>query len=122
MPFKTCTLCHKIWESRDEFLNCPDIEIIGYQACLEEPNEGIFLFNHNIAGCHSTIAIEVVEFLDLYTGPIYPTANTDLPGCGGHCHHVNDLQPCSAKCAYAHIRAIVQVLRVKHTVSMPVKK
>jgi hypothetical protein len=114
MPFKTCSLCHKTWDSRDSFLGCPDIEIIGYQACLDQPNEGIFLFNHNVSDCHSTIAVEVCEFLDLYAGPIYPAANTDLPGCGGHCHHVNDLSPCVAKCAYAHIRAIVQVLKIKN--------
>jgi hypothetical protein len=122
MPFKTCTLCEYSWDTRDVFLNSPDIELVGYQACLDQPNEGIFLFNHNIGDCYSTIAIEVVEFLDLYSGPIYPTAKTDLPGCGGHCHHVNDLSPCAAKCAYAHIRTIVQLLKAKHTITVQAKQ
>jgi hypothetical protein len=111
--FKTCTMCLNTWTSRDEFLDSPQVGILGYQACLKKPPYGLFLFNHETKDCGSTLAIEVSEFVDLYTGPHYTEPKIGTEACGGHCHNQFDLENCNAPCAYAFIRALIQILKAR---------
>jgi hypothetical protein len=114
MSFKKCGVCQSSWESRTDFIISPKIKLIGYQACLDEPNDGLFLFNHEEYDCGTTLAVEVGDFIDLYNGPLYSQAKTDTRECGGYCHHIDRLDACHAECAYAHIRALLQLLRAKN--------
>jgi hypothetical protein len=107
-------MCQSLWESRIDFIISPKMKIIGYQACLAEPNEGLFLFNHEESNCGSTLAVEVGEFIDLYNGPTYSQPKTDTKECGEYCHHIDRLDSCHAECAYAHIRELLQILRAKN--------
>jgi hypothetical protein len=106
--FKKCSLCDFVWSLRDDFLRDPNIEIIGYQVHFEELKEGFFLFNHS---CKGTLTIPVVEFIDLYDGPIFKERVTGSEDCPGYCLYEEELGPCPAKCECAYIREIIQVVK-----------
>lgn len=67
--YKECPVCGHMWCSRDELLEDPDIELVGYQASLRMLSEGLFLFNHLCKG--ATLALPAGDFSDLYNGPIF---------------------------------------------------
>ena len=105
--FKQCTLCGHIWGNREEFLADPDLKIIGYQVSFENVKNGLFLFNHS---CETTLAIEVMEFDDLYKGPKYDMSLVGTEECLELCHDVNNLKACSSKCKFAYVRDIIQII------------
>jgi hypothetical protein len=117
--FKKCTKCEHIWESREDFLADPDLEIIGYQANFDHVKDGMFLFNHV---CETTLALDVIDFDDLYIGPIYDMNLAETDECSRLCHDMNKLEACNAECKYAYVRDIIQIIKdwpkVKHKSSV----
>ena len=106
--YKSCSMCGKKWMSRDEFLEDPNIELVGYQAHFEELTAGLFLFNHS---CHTTLSISAGNFVDLYHGTIYPFRATGNEDCPGLCLSEKNLEPCQIECQCAYIREIIQKIR-----------
>jgi len=107
--FKQCTCCDFSWISREEFLQDPHLELIGYQVNFENLKLGYFLFNH--LTCESTIAVPAGRFEDLYNGPVFSERLTGYETCPGYCLHQDILQPCNALCECAYVREIVQIIR-----------
>ncbi|MCK5850308.1 MAG: hypothetical protein KAH23_05280 [Kiritimatiellae bacterium] len=107
-PFKTCTLCHTTWLSRDDFLSDSSVELIGYQVDFEELVAGFFLLNHD---CGTTLTVSVAELKELYAGPVFETRRTGTDDCPGHCLRKDDLEPCSAKCECVFVRDIIQIVK-----------
>jgi hypothetical protein len=110
MPFKACPSCRRLWESRDDFLASLDICLHGYQPAFENPEKGLFLFNHTIKECGTTLAVPVARFIDMYGGPHFTEVRLGLSDCSGKCLMCNDLGRCYAPCALAYIREIMQVI------------
>jgi len=106
--FKKCTVCGQIWQNREDFLTDPDLVIIGYQASFNNIKDGLFMFNHV---CRTTLATGVTDFDDLYKGPVYDMSLTGTDECSDLCHDINELEACNAKCKYAYVRDIIQVIR-----------
>jgi hypothetical protein len=106
-PFKRCTICSDTWDTRADFLGDPRISMIGYQAFLDAPSQGMYLFNHE--PCGTTLAVKVSSFEDLYSGPVYSQRLTDLETC--RCPRVDDLNPCDRKCSCAWVRQLMQKIR-----------
>lgn len=106
--FKECPLCGFFWETRGGFLSDPNIKIIGYQACFERLKTGYFLFNHS---CEGTLAVMVVDFGDLYDGPVFHVRKTGTDECSGYCLKRDELRACSALCECAFVREIIQIIR-----------
>jgi hypothetical protein len=106
--FKVCTNCGEVWETRGSFMRDAGLSLIGYQVDFRQLTAGLFLFNH---ACHSTIAVRVEEFVDLYRGEVFQTRATGTDQCPGHCLHRNNLDPCPARCECAFVREIIQVLK-----------
>jgi len=100
-------MCKAVWQTRDDFLSDPDIELIGYQAHFEELKAGFLLFNHV---CHTTLAIAVDALCDLYDGPIFQQRATGGPDCQGYCLRREELRPCPACCECAYVREILQIV------------
>ena len=106
--FKKCSFCGKVWERRKDFLNDPEIEIIGYQADFRELTEGLFLFNHS---CKTTIAIKAQHFVDLYDGPIFQDRMSGSDECESFCEIRDNLLFCSNKCECAYVRETIQIVK-----------
>jgi len=115
MIFKKCPMCSHLWQTREEFLNSPDIKLIGYQAAFNNPEKGLYLFNHMDPNCGSTLSIQVSLFRDLYVGPVYDRPKTGTEECQRHCLNLRNLQPCSAHCSLAYIREIMQLILKKES-------
>lgn len=106
-PFKTCPICMTVWETRNGFLDDPEIEITGYQVHFKELSEGLFLFNHL---CKGTIGLKAGLFRDLYDGPIFEERLTGTEDCPEYCLIKHELRPCPAKCECAYVREIIQLI------------
>jgi len=104
---KECASCGNGWSTREEFLEDPDIILIGYQAHFEELTSGLFLFNHV---CGNTLALFTEQFTDIYTGPIFKQCKVDTDECPGHCLYEDDLSPCPVECECAAVRDIIQII------------
>jgi hypothetical protein len=106
--FKKCTTCDQPWNSQNDFLNDPDLELIGYQVHFEDLKQGLFLFNHHV--CKSTISISSDQFNNLYHGPIYEENLFGSETCPNHCLGKTNLLPCPAKCECSYVRDVIQII------------
>ena len=104
--FKRCSLCGHSWPSRERLLADPAIELIGYQPDFEELGHGTLLFNHNAAGCETTMEIEIGEFFDLAPDARHEQRRDGTDDCHGHCLRIDDLERCAAPCANAWAREV----------------
>lgn len=111
--FKKCPNCLEVWSTQEKFVDDGLLEIIGYKANFEKLEEGLFFFTHKKQDCFSTMAIEVKEFLNLYTGPIYPERKAESEECPRYCLDKYQLDRCTALCDCAFVREIVQILKIK---------
>ena len=109
--FKICPMCKQRWQKRKQFLDDPLLELKGYQADIEDPEYGLFLFNHNRADCGSTISIRVGRFRDLYDGPMYSQCLLEAEECRKLCLHKSNLDPCPLKCECSYVRDIIQTIK-----------
>jgi hypothetical protein len=107
--FKKCTMCGHLWQSRNDFLEDPSTEMIGYQVNFEHLNLGFFLFNH--LACGTTMGIPAGSFKDLYNGPVFSERLFGTDQCLEYCLHEDQLDPCPAKCECAYIREILQIVK-----------
>jgi hypothetical protein len=106
--FKSCKNCEKTWNTRDDFLNDPDIVLVGYQPNFTELTLGLFLFNHK---CRTTLAVPVNQFTDMYQGDIFKECLLGSEACQGLCQDRKSLDPCMEKCECAYVRQIMQRLK-----------
>lgn len=106
--FKTCPSCGFKWSTRDQFLEDPDLELVGYQVNFVELLAGFFLFNHS---CKTTLAVLSEAFEDLYDGPVFRERATGSEQCQEHCLHESDLSPCPVQCECAFVREIIQYIK-----------
>lgn len=110
-PFKVCTCCGFSWNHREGFLADPTVVPIGYQVDFTQLASGLFLFNHALPTCGTTIAVEVGQFADLYAGPLYEDRRTSTPACPRHCLYVGSLDACPAACECRSVRDILGIIR-----------
>lgn len=101
-------MCNHKWYSRNDFLNDHNVIFVGYQVNFSNPEKGVFLFNHS---CKRTMAIPISSFRDLYNGQIYDKALTGYEECPAYCLREDEFRVCNAKCKYAYIREIIQIIQ-----------
>lgn len=109
---KRCNCCLTEWRSREEFIDDPCIELIGYQVNFDDLQLGFLLFNHR--ACGSTLALPVAIFRDMYEGPVYQARATGGPECPGYCIKEKCLDSCGARCECAYVREIISVVLSHH--------
>ena len=110
-PFKQCPMCRKDWGDRDAFLDDASLELNGYDADFDQLEFGLLYFTHRVAGCFSTMALEVREFFSLYTGERYLESKTGGEECTGRCLERENFRLCPAHCRFAFVREVVQIIR-----------
>ncbi len=66
--FKQCSLCHMVWDTKETFLNDPDIRLNGYQFTgrhyANSSNGGMLVFTHHRSTCGTTLAIYARQLKD----------------------------------------------------------
>ncbi|HMK56293.1 MAG TPA: hypothetical protein VK448_06635 [Dissulfurispiraceae bacterium] len=109
--FKKCPGCFRDWSTRDDFLSDNSLELNGYKADFEKLEYGLFFFTHKVDGCCSTMALEVKDFLGIYTGKMYTDRKTLSDECPGYCTDEKQLSRCDALCECAFAREIMHIIR-----------
>lgn len=112
-PFKQCPMCMKAWENRDAFLDDASLELNGYDTDFDQLEFGLLYFTHRVAGCFSTMALEVREFFGLYPGERYLESRKGGEDCTGRCLDRTNFELCPAHCRFAFVREIVQIIRIR---------
>jgi len=108
--FKRCPGCFTEWSTRDAFLSDPSLELNGYKADFKNLEYGLFFITHKVDDCFSTMALEVSDFMDLYSGPIYPERRTMSEECPRYCVDEKQLKRCDALCECAFAREVMQII------------
>jgi hypothetical protein len=109
--FKKCTMCSHKWNTREDFLNDGTLVLNGYEAYFKELERGLIFFTHEVDKCGSTMTFEVKEFLDLYTGEIYPEQMHGTEECPEYCLKKDKLDACLVKCECASVREVLQIIK-----------
>jgi hypothetical protein len=109
--FKKCPNCFEIWSTRYEFISDNQIELNGYKTDFEKLEYGLFFFTHKKSGCGSTMALEVADFKDLYSGTISSERKTATDECPRYCFEKDQLDRCNALCECAFAREIIQIIK-----------
>ncbi len=110
-PFKTCPCCHQVWSGRETFLADGLLTLNGYQADFDQPGEGLFIFTHMKKDCGSSMALRTGSFKDLYNGSVYTDKKLGEIDCPGYCLGEYNLERCDARCEYANIRELLQIIK-----------
>ena len=111
--FKECPSCHHAWREREEFLSDPTLRVVGYQANMANMMAGLFLFQHDVPECGTSLAIAAEEFADMHRGPIFEKCLYGTDRCPGYCMSSQSLLPCPAKCECAYVRDVLQEIRLR---------
>lgn len=103
-------MCKKTWSDINSFLSSDELIFAGYQANFSDPENGFFLFNHEIKECGTSIAIYVKDLLEFYKLPneleAFMVWKED--DCTGLCSNVKNMGICQSKtCKGKIIRDII---------------
>jgi hypothetical protein len=113
MNFRKCMQCGQEWASREAFLADPAVRLSGCQVDTDRPRGSAITFDHQAAGCGTTLAVPVTAFADLYSGPVYKVSWAPSAKCPKLCFDPRNFAPCEAQCSCAFVRAILQAVRSK---------
>jgi hypothetical protein len=105
--FKKCPKCEHVWSDRKQFLEDPELTLMGYQVNFGDLTAGLFLFNHIATTCGTTLALEAELFEDMHKGPMFEKRMTNSEACPGHCLKSTDLEPCPNNCECAYVRDVL---------------
>jgi len=108
---KACPSCSTEWRTRNEFIDDQLLKIIGYAADFRKLENSLFYFTHKKDGCSTTMGIQAMSFLDLYSGIKSSERKTGTEGCPGYCLEKEQLNRCAAFCECAFNREIIQVIK-----------
>jgi len=109
--FKECPMCGGSWKNREGFLQDGSLQINGYQADFESLESGLLFFTHHVEGCHSTMALQVREFIDLNPGVRHCERKTLTKECPQYCFYESELGRCEVACECAFVRDLIDILR-----------
>ncbi|MBN2414176.1 hypothetical protein JXQ31_21050 [candidate division KSB1 bacterium] len=102
-------MCGLNWNTRQELLSDPFVEITGYLVNFKDPEQGIFTFNH--MSCKGTFAVKVSFFTDLYKGEFFEQNIAGDEKCPNYCLNKFELDSCPEKCECAYVRDVIQLIK-----------
>lgn len=111
MSFKECTTCGTIWKERAEALSDPTFRFVGYDPDYRELQGGLFLFNHEVEGCNTTLVIKTEDLADLHTDPVFATCDHESDDCEEFCLRGGDPETCHHECDCAFVEEISRLVR-----------
>lgn len=109
--FKCCTACGACWPTAEAFVLDQALTVKGYQAVFGEPEEGLILVTHNVPGCGTTLGVTARTLRPLYRGPEFSEFRQGSEVCELRCLDEGDIETCTAPCAMAWVREVLQYLR-----------
>lgn len=108
-PFKSCSSCSRVWQSREDFLADPAVELVGYQSFIQDEILGLFLFNH--LACRTTLTVRAARFEDLHDGPIYRLRRRAAERGPGLCLARGEQAACPSACECEYVAGVVESIQ-----------
>ena len=109
--FKVCPTCSKPWNTLEDFLSDPELELTGYQVNFAELEGGLFYFTHEHETCGTTLAIPVKQFTNLSNRPFLALHGEQPKCCPNLCMRAGSMDPCPVECECGWVREIMQLIR-----------
>lgn len=109
--FKTCPCCATEWPTKSTLLSDPSLKLHGYQRSYKNREVGVLLFTHLNPSCGSTMALDVSEFSDLFTGANYCVDKALSPECPRYCVDPNFAVQRDTFCECGYVRDIMCSIR-----------
>ena len=109
--FLVCSCCGVSWDERDDILDDPQLDLVGFQVDFTGSSNGFFLFNHIVEECGTTIVVEVDRFADLQSGARFEKNLCGKELCPGRCGRIEDLVQCDKPCRNAWVRELAIIIR-----------
>jgi hypothetical protein len=105
--FRTCGMCGRVWETCEQFLEDPEIHLIGLQVMGDLPDANVVVFEHV---CGTSVSVLAHRLHDL----LGPVADGEWPlallygskDCHGLCIDVGNLDGCDRLCRNAFDRRV----------------
>lgn len=108
--FKTCTSCRASWSDRSAFLSDPGIVFVGYQVDFANPDPGYFLFNHDVEGCGTTLALGARLFRDMSSHALDESSEQPENDGVRDCLYTSSGEPCPHRCECSFVKDVCSVL------------
>ena len=109
--FLVCSCCGVSWDERDDILDDPRLDLVGFQVDFSGSSNGFFLFNHIVEECGTTIVVEVDLFADLRSVVHFEENQCGTNRCPGRCGRIDDLVRCTQPCRNAWVRELAIIIR-----------
>ncbi len=108
--FKVCNGCGKRWQTAEQFILDPSLQLVMYQAVFGEVEYGLFVLTHDVPECQSSISVSVGMFRGLVPRDHQESGFLD-PKCEDRCFSQMDLAPCNVDCSMKWARDVMQCLK-----------
>ncbi|MGD0586407.1 MAG: hypothetical protein ABSA86_11655 [Oryzomonas sp.] len=113
--FKICPCCATEWPTKIKLLSDPSLKLHGYQGSYKNRETGVLLFTHLNPSCGSTMALDVSEFSDLYTGATYCVGKALSAEYPRYCVDPNFSAQRGTFCECGYVRDIMCTIRTLQT-------
>ena len=108
-PFRQCRVCGKQWNTWQEFLVDPSLQVLGLQAVPKIPKANVLIFNHARCGTVSILTSKLHELVE-----VPDSAQPETEPCDGCFRDLDDLAGCDRPCVIAKDRRLtLKVLALK---------
>jgi hypothetical protein len=116
---KTCPVC-KLGLTLHQFEHDPEIVPIGMMFIDDDITKAYYVFQHERAGCGTSLVVPVESFKSAIAEPIPAEIMALKDCCERHCTRLDDLNSCSAPCQFAAFRRhIIDLVARKGRARMP---
>jgi hypothetical protein len=108
--FRTCGACRQRWLSAEDFLDDPQLRVVGLQVAPHVPEANLLVFEH---GCGSSVSVLTRRLRSLLTEPEEKPAVDDVygaPECNRYCQRLEEWAACDRPCVNARDRRLLQVI------------
>ena len=107
--FRTCGACRRRWATAEEFLDDPEVRVLGLQVAGHVPEANLIVFDH-VCGSSVSLLTDRLRFLH----PELPDpAHGDLftsEQCKQHCLKLEDWTTCERPCINSRDRRLLRAV------------
>jgi hypothetical protein len=114
--FRTCGACRRSWPTADDFLDDPELQVVGLQVAGHMPEVNLLIFQHL---CGSSVSVLTSRLRFLMPRMTVDPDLEDLFGtdvCRELCLDLEDWSDCDLPCVNAADRELLQAVLIRKKV------
>lgn len=100
-------MCGRSWETREQFLEDPEVRLVGLQVVGDLPDANVVVFEHRCGTSVSVLARRLHDLLGPVADDEWPLALLyGTADCHGLCTELSNLDGCDRPCRNAYDRRV----------------